>query len=263
MGTGNTFKTDLYSLFDYYQNTIIVHPKELFIETLREFFSHDSYYHYVRDEWGFPKTPDHTDLSLDAGLNDDQTTRLYIGESYRHDTRYYPALIVKSGGSRSVPISINRDKNVVKWQSTRFVDGYGNESIINTPSCFVRSGAWEGTIIVDVESRSPRSRDELVELVTVPFIDLRMEDAMVAGVTVMKTDIQAPSEIDDRNDKIYKQSISFTIRSEWHREIPVNSVIDVIMICVDIGNLQTTPPELAPNLRIVTNVEFVNSLFDI
>jgi len=49
MATINTFKTDLYNLYNYSQNTAIVHPKEILIETLREVFSEDSYYHYVKN----------------------------------------------------------------------------------------------------------------------------------------------------------------------------------------------------------------------
>ena len=121
MGTANTFKTDLYALHNYVQNTMLIHPKELMIEMLREFFSRDSYYHYVRDAWGFPLTPDHTDLSGDAGLNDDVTTRLYIGEAYRYDINYYPAILVRTGGSKYVPISMGREKGSVQYTTTRFI----------------------------------------------------------------------------------------------------------------------------------------------
>jgi len=63
MGTANSFKSDLYAIYHYVQQTMLVHPKEVLIQTLRDLFSQDSYYHYVRDEWGFPKVTDHTDIS--------------------------------------------------------------------------------------------------------------------------------------------------------------------------------------------------------
>lgn len=263
MGTGNNVKTDLYSLHNYVQNTMISFPKELFIETLREFFSQDSYYHYQRDAWGFPKIPDHTDLPSQSGLHDDVTTRLFIGEFYRYDPIYYPALLVKSAGSRSVPISMNRDKGSLQWRNIKFIDGYGNERIVSTPDYFVQSGAWEGSITVDVESRSPRSRDELVDIISLAFVDTRFEEMKNSGVLIKGVNAGSQSEGDDRNDKLFRQTITFDIRSEWRRHIPVQNIVDAINICADIGNLSTDPPALAPNLRISTSVDLIEELQDL
>ena len=146
MATSNTFRTDLYSLHNYIQNTSIVHPKEIIIEVLRDFFSEDSYYHYVKDEWGFPKTPDLTGVDLEAGFNDDITTRLFIGEPHRYDVIYQPSLLITSQGNRAVPLSFSNNDGVVINEVTRFIDGYGNESFISTPSYMQQAGAWEGNI---------------------------------------------------------------------------------------------------------------------
>jgi hypothetical protein len=261
MATGVSFKTDLYSIFDYYQNTLLVHPKEMFIETLRQFFEQDSYYHYTKDEWGFPKTPDQTNLPLGSGLYDDSTTRLYIGEYWRLDTRFYPSILVKMQGSKYVPISMSRNKGVLAWRNQRYTDGYGNETVIATPDYFAQAGCWEGNISVDITTRSMRARDELVELVSILFTDLRLEDLEVAGIFIKGgANIGSPSEVDDRNDHLFKQSVSFEIRSEWERRIYVDSVIDAINVCVDLGNIQTNPGQFAPNLKISTFVDFIDSL---
>jgi len=260
MATANSTKTDLYALFDYVQNTQIVHPKEVLIETLRNFFEEDSYYHYSRDEFGFPNTPDHTNLPNDAGLNDDVTTRVYIGEYYRYDVRYYPSILVRSAGTTRKPISMSRNKGLVKTTHVRYIDGYGNETIITTPSYYSLSGAWEGTVAIDVETRSLRSRDELVELVSILVDDQSLDDLTHAGVFIKNTRVDAPSEEEDRNDKIFKQSISLDIRTEWNRHIPINSVVDAINICVDFGDVRDHPPEIAPNLRITTALEFIQQL---
>ena len=263
MGTANTFGSDLYALYKLVQNTMLVHPKELFIEILREEFNNDSFYHYVRDEWGFPKTPDHTDLEPEAGINDDVTSRLFIGEPYRYDVDFYPAILVRTGGSRYVPISMNRERGSVQYATTRFIDGYGNESFVSTPSHFIHAGAWEGTINIDVHTRDPRSRDDLVQLVSIIFTDIRFEDMLTSGVFIKTTSVSAPSETDDGNNKIFKQTISFDIRTEWRRHIPVLSTVDVINFCIDFGNLETTPPDIAPNMRIVTSFELIDALSDL
>jgi hypothetical protein len=263
MGTANTFRTDLYSIHNYIQNTCITHPKEVFIETLRNFFADGSYYHYVKDEWGFPLTPDLTGVDLEAGIDDDVTTRLFIGEPYRYDVIYYPALLVRSGGMRFQPISFNNNRDVVQNEVTRFIDGYGNERYVTMPSYIFNAGAWEGTINIDVETRDHRSRDELSEIIALHFIDTRRWELQNAGVFVKNASIGSPSEVDDRTDKLFKVTVTCDIRTEWHRHTPVQNSIDAINICADLGNLQLSPPALAPNIRINSRVDLVDALVDI
>ena len=110
---------------------MLVYPKEMIIDLLRNWFDEDSYYHYSKDQWGFPNTTDHTDLPPGGDIpspNDNSllSTRLYIGENYRFDGIYYPAILIKSGGMRYVPISINREKGSVKYEDVIYEDGYGN-----------------------------------------------------------------------------------------------------------------------------------------
>lgn len=263
MGTANTFNTDLYSLNSYVQNTMISHPKSLFIEALRDFFSQDSYYHYQRDAWGFPLTPDHTDLPTTSGLEDDSTTRLFIGEAYRKDIIYYPALLVKHGGARSVPISMNRETGSVQWGATKVVDGYGNERIFSTPSHFIQAGAWQGSIAVDIKTKSLRARDELAELVSILFVNQRFDEMKNSGVVILGTNISSPTETEDRNDKIYVVTVNFDIRTEWRRHIPIETVIDAINFCIDFGQITSTGQNVAPNLTINTTVELMENLLDL
>lgn len=260
MPTANTFRTDLNSVFNIVQNTAVVHPKEVFIESLRNFFSQDSFYRFVADEWGFPKTPDVTDFPNDAGINDDLTTRLFIGETYRYDMIFYPAILVKNGGGRFVPISFNNNEGVVHYRLMRFIDGYGNESFTSTPDYIKKSGAWEGSINIDIEAHSHRARDELTELVKVQFIEVARIDLQNAGVFVKGVRNSGPSETDDRNGKLYKDTVTCEIRSEWAREIPVQNAIDAINLCVDFGNLDVEPEQIAPNLRVSTTVELSDTL---
>jgi len=263
MATANSFRTDLYSLHSYVQNTCITHPKEIIIEVLRNFFSRDSYYHFVKDEWGFPKTPDHTGLDLEAGINDDVTTRLLIGEPYRYDIIYYPAILVKSGGCRFTPISFNNNRDTVQSEVTRFIDGYGNERFVSIPMYIVNAGAWEGTINIDIETRSHRSRDELSEIVALFFSDTMRWELQNAGVFIKGVNIGSPTEIDDRTDKLFKVTVTCDIRSEWERKTPISNVIDAINLCVDLGNLEVTPPVIAPNIRINSRVDLLDLLIDL
>ena len=265
MGQSNSQRTDLYSLMGYYANSPLVHPKELIIETLRKLFSQDSYYHYTKDQWGFALTPDNADLPLDAGMasageNSNATTRIFISESYRNEIKFFPSVLVKSLGSKSVPISMSRNKGKIIWRNVVYTDNEGSEIILASPDYFVQNGAWEGSLSVDVTARSIRARDEIAEIISVTLDDLYKEDLQVAGVFIKSINIGSGSETDDRNDKLFKLSITLEIRSEWERRIPITSVVDAINICMDIGRVDTTPGVFADNLRISTNVDFIDTI---
>lgn len=262
MGTGSTQKSDLYGIFNYIQNTSVLYPKELIIECLREFFSQDSYYHYVRDPWGFPKTPPEKDMDLDAGLHDNTTTRLFIGEYFRQDVQFFPAILVRHGGHRSVPLSMSRNKFSVQWESTLVVDGYGNEKIIQTPAFIEQGGAMEGSFSIEVQARSQRDRDELIDLLFIYFTDAGWQDLSASGVSIKPggVNVGSPSEADDRNDKLFKQIITIDTRTEWYRQIPVKTTIDVIKICIEIGDTNKDPFIPVPELEIDTEISLTEKL---
>jgi len=123
MGANNLFLGDINKVFGLVQSSMIVYPKEMIIATLKDFFSQDTYYHYVKDEWGFAKTPSHLDLPLGAGVHDNITSRVFIGESFRQDKSFYPAVIIKSSSSKAVPVSINRNYGKIEYQDMLFEDG--------------------------------------------------------------------------------------------------------------------------------------------
>lgn len=263
MATSNTYRTDLYALHNYIQNTFWVHPKEVFIESLRNFFRQDSYYHFVADEWGFPKTNSQAGLELDAGIEDEENTRIFIGDRFRYDVIFYPSLLIKATGNSFVPVSFNNNRGVVFNEVTRFVDGYGNESFTTTPSYLQHSGAWEGSIDIEVWARSHRTLDELAGLVSLHFIDHRRQELTNQGVFVKGTSTSSPTETDDRGHKLYTATVTCDIRTEWERRIPVATTIDAINICMEFGTLHDDKPDqLAPNLKVSTEVDLIDSLSD-
>jgi len=261
MATNNLFKTDLYKIHNVVQNSMIVYPKERIISVLRDHFSLDSYYHYSKDEWGFPNTVDHTDLPLGAGLIDDTTTRVFVGENYRQDVIYYPAILVKHGGSRSVPISINREEGAVQWQFREFDDGYGNIVFFKTPKCFLFQGAWEGTITIEIQTRSIRSRDDLAEIIALCLTDITFKSLQKSGVIIKPISIGAPTESDDRNDKLFRQNITLEIRTEWRREIPIGNLVEIINFSMDFADVINSSPT-AQNLAINTNFRLLDNLMN-
>lgn len=262
MSTNNIVRSDLYYLHNIVQGSMLVYPKELIIATLKDFFSKDSYYHYSKDAWGFANTVDHTDLPLGAGTHDDITTRIYIGESYRFDGIYYPAVLVKSNGMKYVPISINREQGGVQNEPIVYEDNFGNKKIISRPKSFISAGAWEGSISIDVLTRSLRARDDICQLIALLFTEISFNTLVDVGLVIKPLSIGAPTESDDRNDKLFKQTLSLDIRVEWRREIPIRNIIDTIMFSVKFGNTQKEPFVPADNLTINTNISLIDMLLE-
>lgn len=272
MSSNNFFTSDLYSIHNIIQASMMVYPKELIIATLRDFFSKDSYYHYSKDQWGFANTTDHTDLPQGADLpsgfaarpdlspTPNLSTRVFIGENYRYDGIYYPAILVKNGGFRYVPISINREKGGVQYDSILYEDGYGNQTIVKRPLSFITAGIWEGSISIEVLTKGIRARDDLVELIAMCFTEVNFESLVDVGIMIKPISIGSPSESDDRNDKLFRQSINLDIRTEWRREIPVGNIIDTIFFSIDFQNLESSTSIPAQNLQIRTDVNVTDMI---
>lgn len=274
MSTNNFFKSDLYGLHNIIQASMLVYPKEIIIATLRDFFSKDSYYHYSKDQWGFANTTDHTDLPPGADLPSGPgaapelsnfhplSTRLFIGENYRYDGIYYPAILIKSGGGKYVPISINREQGSIQYENLIFDDGYGNQTAIRKPKSFITAGVWEGSINIDVITRSLRARDDLVELIAMCFTEITFDTLVDIGIIIKPISYGAPSESDDRNDKLFRQSLTLDIRTEWRREIPINNIIDAIFFTASFEDLSNPANPIPANITVNTEVSLLDTLLN-
>jgi hypothetical protein len=260
MSTNNFARSDLQNLYHYVQYSALVYPKEMIIAVLRDFFSRDSYYHFTLDEYGFAKTVDHTDLPLNAGIYDNATTRVFIGENYRYDGIHYPAILVKANGAKYVPLSANREAGAPLYDPMVYEDGYGNQTTIYTPRALLFAGVWEGSITIDILTRSLRSRDDLAELVGICFADTMFDTLRVAGIVVKPPNIGSPSESEDRNDKLFQQNITFDIRTEWRREIPVKNIIDSILFTADLVYLEDKNHVTDPNFAIETKLTLAENI---
>lgn len=275
MSTNNFFTSDLYRIHNIVQSSMLNYPKEIIIATLRDFFSKDSYYHFSKDQWGFANTTDHTDLPPGAdlpygpGANPDLnpssllSTRVFIGENYRYDGIHYPAILVKSGSSKYNPLSINREKGGIQYEEILFEDGYGNKTLIRRPAYFITAGIWDTSINIDIMTRSLRARDDLAELIGICLTDITFESLVDVGIVVKPISIGAPSESDDRNDKLFRQTISCDIRTEWRREIPVGNLIDSIFFAVTFQNLESPNSPSPQNLNIYTDVSVTDLLLNL
>jgi hypothetical protein len=274
MSTNNFYKSDLMGLHNIVQSSMLVYPKEMIIATLRDLFSKDSYYHYSKDQWGNANTTDHTDLPSGGDIPEGHPgsnslagellpTRLFIGENYRYDGIYYPAVLVKSGGSKYVPISINREQGGVQYEDIIYEDGYGNQTTISRPAYFFTAGVWEGSIAIDVMTRSLRARDDLCEAIAMCFTEITFNYLHDVGIIVKPINIGGASETDDRNDKLFRQTLTLDIRTEWRREIPISSFIDAIFFTSYFQDTSSPNNPVASNLTVNTEASITDILLNI
>lgn len=273
MSNNSFFKSSLYDIHNLVQASMISYPKEMIIGMLRDLFSRDEFYHYSRDQWGFANTTDHTDLPPGADLpigapgstsdsNAYLSTRLFIGENFRFNNIYYPAILVKSGGGRYVPISINRESGSIKREQILYEDGYGNQTTVQRPVAFVTAGAWEGSIIIDVMTRSLEARDDLVALIAMCFTEIHFDTMYDVGIIIKPISYSGTSETDDRNDKLFRQSLTLDIRTEWKREIPIENIIDTIFFTAILQDLSRPDSPVPANLTINTQVSITDMLIN-
>jgi hypothetical protein len=247
MPSNNWNKSDLQRIFGIYQNTMIRYPKELLIHVLRDAFSQDGYYRYVKDEFGFVKTPaqnlpiTNPNLPYGQGENDDSTTRLYIGEAFKFRPKFLPAITVKTSSVKEVPFSATKEEGTVMLEPYQFTDGNGNTTIISVPKYFRFAGAWEGSITLEVAAESTEARDEITKNASLIITNIYFKEMIDNGLLIKPLSISSPTETAERsgNSFIYKQTITAEYRSEWERRIPIFDLIEKISIMIDFGNTDT------------------------
>lgn len=240
--TSHRVVSDIFNLENVVQQTGIVHGKNLIIDTLREVFRQDREFRYLDDVFGYPKIPSHLGLDPDAGLDDDETTRIFIGSTYRYDIKFNPSISVKNTGTRYVPISFNRDLLGIIYTNERIVDGYGNEAIIRSPSYHTLVGAWDQTIQIQVTTEDEVDREEIADIVMVSLQGSRMLELQREGLFIRSMNTGGEMEQEYANDKLYSISINLDTRSEWKIHIPINDVVERIGICLTLDALDTDPP---------------------
>ena len=258
MGVGSFFNSDLYRIYSVIQNTQILYPKELIISTLKEYFAKDTQYHYVKDEWGFPKTPNHTDLPANAGINDDLTTRIYIGQEDRFDVPFYPAVLVKHSGSTFVPLSFNEEKECVQYGSRLFVDGYNRSYNITVPIGFIFAGSWDITLDIDILAESPQDRSTIAEAICILLGSVMRDQLTHQGLFIKGIRTGSESYELYQNDMVFKTSINIDCRGEYRRLVPVDSIIEVINACIDFGPINEPNRIPSPNMEINYSVDILS-----
>ena len=234
MATGHRVYSDLFKLSDFVQQTSVSHAKNLIIDALREYFKQDTFYKYRTDAFGFPLTPDMTDLPPD--MQETRTTRIYIGDIFRYDKRYWPAIVTRYASGRTYHVSFNQE-HTTKYRVDLVLDGYGGHSYVRVPTATIIAGAWDQSFTITIAAESVPDREELTDIVSSFFIAKIRQELYESGLFIKSVDIGGEREEDWGNEKVYLQDLTLTTFSEWRREIPISSsnLIEAINFCFNMG----------------------------
>ncbi len=236
MATSHRVYSDLFSLNDFINQTAVSQGKNLLIDALREYFKQDSLYRYTTDGFGFPLTPNVTDLPPD--IQEERTTRIYIGDIFRMDKRYWPAIVVRYSSGKYKPVSFNQNQTT-KYRMDLVLDGYGDRSFIRVPTHHIVTGAWEQSFEVLIAAEGIPDREELADIVSSFLIGTTRQETYEGGLFIKSVGMSGEREEDWGNGKVYMQSITVDTYSEWRREIPIdaNDLIETINFCFNYGLL--------------------------
>jgi hypothetical protein len=206
------------------QQVAIVHPKNLLIDGLRKVFREDSVFTYRDDEYGYPLTVDLTGGDIDS----EDTTKILISDLYRYEVKFFPAIVVKSGGGSYKPISFNQNMTY-KHRVDYIENDYGARRAITTPTHRVYDGRWELTFDIQLYSESYSELEELIDIVSMALQYTLWNELRENGLFIQKLNIGGESAEPYANDYIYSQNISITTLSEWRVEIPIESIVEKIV----------------------------------
>jgi hypothetical protein len=231
--------TDLFSANNIVQTVGVVAGKSLLVDTLRDVFREDSEFKYVEDVFGYPKIRPQIDLDPEAGLEDDETTRIFIGSTFRYDVKYYPAISVKNTRTSYVPVAFNQNWLGVVYRKELLADGYGNNVTISTPAYSTLVGAWDQTFEIKITAESELDREELTDIVTTILIGPKRLELQDAGLFIKTLGTGGEQEEPYGNGYLYTTSITLDTRSEWKVHVPISNVMERIGLIVTFGNLET------------------------
>ena len=231
-GTGINGEHRVYSNF-YSDNNIIQHvaivqPKNLLIDALRSVFRRDNVYTFRTDDYGFPLTPDLTGQDIDS----EDTTKILINDAYRYEVKFFPSIIIKSGGGSYKPISFNQNATY-KYRRDAVVDEYGSTTFFNTPTHRVYAGMWDLSFEVGIYSESHTELEELVDIVSIALQYKLWHELRANGLFIKALNIASESAEAYANDFVYSQNITLSTLSEWRVEIPLDNIIEKLVFHFD------------------------------
>lgn len=250
--TGIKVLSNIYNLDGVVQNNAIGAGKALIIDYLRDIFKRDERYKYITDIFGFPKTPNHKDLDPDTGLVDSESTRIFIGSTYRYDVPFLPAVLVKHSSTNYKPLAFNPHGSWLNFQTVKTIDESGNETFTVLPTFLEYRGAWDQNFEIKVLTKSAEDTIQIADIILASLQGTFIGGLLGSGLFIKSTSAGGESEESiNSNDPLFSISISVETFSEFHIRRNVNNIIERIKLAVDIEIFEGSSAHLPILLDII------------
>jgi len=211
------------------------------IDGLRQIFRRDSVYTYRDDEYGYPLTPDLTGKTIDSL----DTTKILISDGYRYETKFYPAIVIKSNGGSYKPNSFNQDMTL-KYRSDIIENEFGSRRVVSTPTHRVYTGKWNLNFDVAVYSESLSELNELIDITSLALQFSLWHPLRAAGLFISGLNIGSENAEPYANDYVYNTNITLNTISEWRAEIPIDNLVEKIVF-----RIEPTLHQIPENIKTV------------
>ena len=191
----------------------IKYIKNTIIDALRDTFSRDPDYTYIKSADGiFPEF-------------DNENLGIVITDVFSYDVEFLPAVTVRINGSNLMPVSFNQNQ---------FTYDYGrNEQGQLVPLWQEFSGLYKTSVTVNIHTWDVLAREELVGRIAILFKHV-LRDQLYAdfGLFVEKVSVGGETETDFRGDElmIFSQSVTLEVLTGWNNRIPVGESLEAINI---------------------------------
>lgn len=158
---------------------------------------------------------------MDYDLSKIMITQKYTGESF-----FLPLITVELSSSKLDLIQFNNSqfKTTIKYRMNPDGSFVRDEMGRPIPSHYIYNGKIESEINLIIAASSTIERDELCNFISLLLIDIANDELFKKGVFVIPNtiNISSPDETEYNNNYIYKQTISFSVYSEWSHIIPID-----------------------------------------
>lgn len=250
--------SDIYVLDKIVQNTAMEAGRNLIIDQLREGFARDRMYRWVPDDWGFGKTPPGIGLPPNAGMDDDTSTRLYIGAQYKNAASFLPAIIVKQNSLQYKAVSFNQNKWDLEYGTVPVMDDTGLISYVSAPVSYSFVGLWESDFEIKILSRSLVDTTRLHDIIIVMLQSTYRYVLQQSGLFIKEIRSSGEqAETYGGNDPYYFSTITFGTLSEWRRRIPLSNSIERVQVCLDLDIIETDiPPREEARISVEPDGDF-------
>jgi hypothetical protein len=203
----------------------ISYIKDTVIEVLRDVFSRDPDYTYIKGPDGILPAFDHPNLGI------------VITDVFSYEVEFLPAVTVRINSSNLVPVSFNQNQ---------YTYNYARDPKTGAliPVWQEFSGLYDTSVTLIIHTWDPMAREQLVQRIAILFKHLLRDQLYVDfGVHVKAVSVGGETETElQGNDElmIFSQPITVEVITGWNNRLPVGENLEAINF--QIMGVEGVPP---------------------